>query len=82
MKPQPLVNAMNKNLGLMIGGIKGNIGRVGIGGGSSFVVNYSPTISMPSGTSKDEFSKLLKQHKDEVVAILKREFERKERLAY
>ena len=82
MKPQPLVNAMNKNLGLMIGGIKGNIGRVGIGGGSSFVVNYSPTIQMPSGASKDEFSQLLKKHKDEVVALLKREFERKERLAY
>ena len=82
MKPAPLVNAMNKNLGLMIGGIKGNIGRVGIGGGSSFVVNYSPTISMPSGTSNDEFSQLLKRHKDEVVALLKREFERKERLAY
>jgi hypothetical protein len=82
MKPQPLVNAMNKNLGLMIGGIKGNIGRVGIGGGSSFVVNYSPTIQMPSGVSKDEFSQLLKKHKDEVVALLKREFERKERLAY
>ena len=82
MKPAPLVNAMNKNLGLMIGGIRGNIGRVGIGGGASFVVNYSPTISMPSGTTKDEFSQLLKRHKDEVVALLKREFERKERLAY
>jgi len=32
MKPQPLVNAMNKNLGLIIGDIRGNIGRVGIGG--------------------------------------------------
>ena len=82
MKPQPLVNAMNKNLGLMIGGIKGNIGRVGVGGGSSFVVHYSPTISMPAGASKDEFSQLLKKHKDEVVALLKREFERRERLAY
>ena len=49
---------------------------------ASFVVNYSPTISMPSGTTKDEFSQLLKRHKDEVVALLKREFERKERLAY
>ena len=82
MKPAPLINAMNKNLGLMIGGIRGNIGRVASGVGASFVVNYSPTISMPSGTSKDEFSQLLKRHKDEVVAILKREFERKERLAY
>ena len=82
MKPAPLINAMNKNLGLMVGGIRGNIGRVASGVGASFVVHYSPTISMPSGTSKDEFSQLLKRHKDEVVAILKREFERKERLAY
>lgn len=82
MKPAPLINAMNKNLGLMVGGFKASSSRVGVGGGASFVVHYSPTISMPSGTSKDEFSKLLKQHKDEVVAILKREFERKERLAY
>lgn len=82
MKPAPLINAMNKNLGLMVGGIRGNIGRVASGVGASFVVNYSPTISMPSGTTKDEFSQLLKRHKDEVVAILKREFERKERLAY
>jgi len=37
---------------------------------------------MPNGTAKEDFSKLLKQHKDEVIAILKREFERKERLAY
>ena len=32
--------------------------------------------------SKEEFVKLLKRHKDEVVNIMKREFERKERLAY
>ena len=82
IKPMPLVNAMNKSLGIMTGGLKANIGRTATGGNSNFVINYSPTITVPNGTSKDEFSKLLKQHKDEVVAILKREFERKERLAY
>ena len=82
MKPTPLINAMNKNLGLMISGAKGNIGKVGASSGASFIIHYSPTITMPSGSSKEEFSKLLKQHKDEVVALLKREFERKERVAY
>ncbi|MBO6272387.1 phage tail tape measure protein [bacterium] len=82
MKPAPLINAMNKNLGLMVSGMKTN-GRIGIGvGGGSFVINYSPTISMPNGANKEEFVKLLKQHKDEVVSLFKRELERKERLAY
>ncbi len=64
-----------------MGSTKGNINRASFGG-ASFVVKYSPTISMPSGASKDDFSKLLKQHKDEVVDLLRREFERKVRLAY
>ena len=81
MKPTPLISAMNKNLNLLMGSTKGNINRASFGG-ASFVVNYSPTISMPSGASKEDFSKLLKQHKDEVVDLLKREFERKVRLAY
>ena len=82
MKPAPLINAMNKNLGLMVSGMKTN-GKIGVGvGGGSFVINYSPTISMPNGANKDEFVKLLKQHKDEVVSLFKRELERRERLAY
>ena len=82
MKPAPLINAMNKNLGLMVSGMKTN-GKIGIGvGNSSFVINYSPTISMPNGANKEDFVKLLKQHKDEVVSLFKRELERRERLAY
>ena len=82
MKPAPLINAMNKNLGLMMSGMKTN-GKIGVGvGNSSFVINYSPTISMPNGANKEEFVKLLKQHKDEVVSLFKRELERRERLAY
>ncbi|MBO6271341.1 phage tail tape measure protein [bacterium] len=82
MKPAPLINAMNKNLGLMVSGMKTS-GKIGVGvGSSSFVINYSPTISMPNGANKEEFVKLLKQHKDEVVSLFKRELERRERLAY
>lgn len=82
MKPAPLINAMNKNLGLMMSCMKTN-GKIGIGiGGGSFVINYSPTISMPNDANKEEFVKLLKQHKYEVVSLFKRELERKERLAY
>ena len=82
IKPTPLVSAMNKSLGLMTSSFKANVGKIGTMGGASFVINYSPTISMPNGSTKDEFSKLLKQHKDEVLSLVKREFERKERVAY
>jgi len=48
----------------------------------SFVITYNPTITISGSESKDEFLKMLKKHKDEVVNIIKREFERKERVAY
>ena len=77
----PLISAMNKSLSFVSS--RANLSAAKAGNkGSSFVINYSPTITMPNGTAKEDFSKLLKQHKDEVIAILKREFERKERLAY
>lgn len=81
IKPLPLISAMNKSLSFVSS--RANLSATKAGNkGSSFVINYSPTITMPNGTVKEDFSKLLKQHKDEVIAILKREFERKERLAY
>ena len=48
----------------------------------SIVVTYNPTITISGSESKEEFLKMLKKHKDEVVNIIKREFERKERVAY
>ena len=81
IKPFPLMAAMNKTLGFVSSGLKGNVRGVK-NANSTFTIPYSPTITMPSGASKDDFSNLLKQHKDEVVAIIKRELERKERLAY
>lgn len=82
MKPAPLIKAMNKSLGLMTTGMGANKNKLGISGGTQLVITYSPTITMPNGTTKEEFSQLLKKHKDEVVAIFRRELERKERVAY
>ena len=81
IKPFPLMAAMSKSLGFVSSGLKGNVRGVK-NANSTFTITYSPTITIPSGASKDDFSNLLKQHKDEVVAIIKRELERKERLAY
>lgn len=49
---------------------------------ASIVVTYNPTITISGSESKEEFLKMLKKHKDEVVNIIKREFERKERVVY
>ena len=83
IKPMPLKNAMTKTLSFMTNGtLNVSKGKIGISCGASFVVQYNPTITISGTESKEEFVKLLKRHKDEVVNIMKREFERKERLAY
>lgn len=83
IKPMPLKNAMTKTLSFMTNGtLIVSKGKIGTSSGASFVVQYNPTITISGTESKEEFVKLLKRHKDEVVNIMKREFERKERLAY
>ena len=83
IKPIPLKNAMTKTLSFMTNGtLNVSKGKIGTSSGASFVVQYNPTITISGTESKEEFVKLLKRHKDEVVNIMKREFERKERLAY
>lgn len=83
IKPMPLKNAMTKTLSFMTNGtLNVNKGKIGTSSGTSFIVQYNPTITISGTESKEEFVKLLKRHKDEVVNIMKREFERKERLAY
>lgn len=83
IKPMPLKNAMTKTLSFMTNGtLSVSKGKIGTSSGASFVVQYNPTITISGTESKEEFVKLLKRHKDEVVNIMKREFERKERLAY
>ena len=82
LKPLPLQNAMNKTLGVFSGGLKAHTRGVNKSASPSFVITYNPTITISGSESKDEFLKMLKKHKDEVVNIIKREFERKERVAY
>ena len=83
IKPMPLKKAMTKTLSFMTNGtLNVSKGKIGTSSGASFVVQYNPTITISGTESKEEFVKLLKRHKDEVVNIMKREFERKERLAY
>lgn len=81
LKPLPLQNAMTKTLGVLSGGLKANV-RGRSSAPASIVVTYNPTITISGSESKEEFLKMLKKHKDEVVNIIKREFERKERVAY
>ena len=82
IKPLPLMTAMNKSLGFFSGGLKANSARAGRTASPSIVITYNPTITISGSESKEEFLKMLKKHKDEVVNIIKREFERKERVAY
>jgi hypothetical protein len=54
------------------------------GGSSSTVIHYNPvvTISGASKGAKDDFLVLLKKHKEEILTIVRKENERKMRLAY
>ena len=49
---------------------------------NSTVINYNPTIHISGNESKEEFKLLLKQHKDEILRLVKKEEERKERVRY
>ena len=49
---------------------------------SSTVINYNPTIYLTGNESKEEFKQLLKEHKNEILRMVKAEEERKERVKY
>ena len=82
IKPFPLMAAMNKSLGFVSSGLKGNVARGKSGVSAPITVNYNPTVNLGGNASKDDFAKMLKQHKDEIVRIVKLETERQMRLAY
>ena len=82
IKPFPLMAAMNKSLGFVSSGLKGNVARGKSGVSAPITVNYNPTVNLGGNASKDDFAKMLKQHKDEIVRIVKLETERQLRLAY
>lgn len=81
IKPLPIVSAMNKALNFASTPFNAKVGNLKTGG-ASVIVHYSPTITISGSESKEEFAKLLRQHKDEVVSIMKREKERQERVKY
>lgn len=81
IKPMPIVSAMNKALNFVTTPFNAKVGNARTGA-ASIVVNYSPTITISGSESKEEFAKMLRKHKDEVVAIMKREKERLERVKY
>lgn len=81
IKPFPLVAAMNKSLGFLSGGFKANVGR-GKSAPASIIITYNPTVTISGSESKEEFLQLLRKHKDEILAIIRRESERRERVAY
>ncbi len=81
IKPMPVVSAMNKALNFVTTPFNAKVSNARTGA-ASIVVNYSPTITISGSESKEEFAKMLRKHKDEVVSIMKREKERLERVKY
>ena len=81
IKPMPIVSAMNKALNFASTPFNAKVGNLKTGG-SSVVVHYSPTITISGSESKEEFAKLLRKHKDEVISIVRKEQERSERVKY
>ena len=83
IKPAPLFAAMNKALSLkskpisLTGSAQGNSGSI-------VTIEYRPnvTINGASPQAKEDFSLMLKQHKDEILKLIKGEKQRQERLAY
>ena len=82
IKPKPISSAIANALNINSYGLKPNV-RGGISSGST-VINYNPTVNINGGSNqaKNEFSQMLKQHKDEILRIFKQENERQLRLAY
>ena len=83
IKPAPLMVAMNKALSFKSNPISMAGSKQGNSGGT-ISINYSPTINI-SGASqqdKEDFLQMLKQHKDEILRIVKAEKQRDMRLAY
>src|SRR5574344_509409 len=83
IKPMPIISAMNNALSFKTNGLKAQL-RGANGCNSSTVINYNPTITISGATQgvKDDFLAMLKKHKEEILNIVRKENERKLRLAY
>src|SRR5574344_669902 len=83
IKPLPIIAAMNKALSFKSLPLKAQSRGVNSGGGST-VIHYNPIITMSGAKQgvKDDFLALLKKHKEEILTMVRKENERKMRLAY
>ena len=82
IKPAPLIAAMNKSLAFFTTGSNMGVQKAQSFSRAPIIITYSPTVSISGNQNKDDFIALLKKHKEEIVSIIKKEIERKERLAY
>jgi TP901 family phage tail tape measure protein len=82
LKPAPLNTAMNKALTFKPKKISMNGASNNNGG--SIAIHYNPNISISdaSPTAKDDFAKMLHQHKGEIEKIIKNAQQKQARLAY
>jgi TP901 family phage tail tape measure protein len=83
IKPAPLVSAMNKALSFKTKPITMSNSKQGNSGGT-VSIHYNPIVTLNGSTpqDKEEFLQILKQHKDEILRMVKSEKIRQERLAY
>lgn len=83
IKPAPLFSAMNKALSFKTTPISMANSKRG-GSVASISIHYNPNVSINSADpkAKEDFAKMLKQHKDEILNILRAENQRQMRLAY
>ena len=83
LKPAPLISAMNKALSFKSNPISMGNSRQGNSGGA-VSIHYNPIVSIngASPQDKEDFLQMLKQHKDEVLRMVKAEKQRQTRLAY
>jgi len=80
IRPAPLASAMNKTMGIFTSGYKAN-GR-SISSNAPVTINYNPQVSFTGTATKEDFNKLLKTHKDEILRIFTQEQNRRLRVAY
>jgi TP901 family phage tail tape measure protein len=83
IKPAPLFFAMNKALSFKSKPISMSNLRQGNSGGT-VSIHYNPNISINGASPqvKQDFAQMLKQHKEEILKLIKSENQRQMRLAY
>ncbi|KKP40311.1 MAG: hypothetical protein UR30_C0005G0092 [Candidatus Peregrinibacteria bacterium GW2011_GWC2_33_13] len=84
IKPKPINQALNKVLSPSKQNNSAFAGIKNQNSSNSVVVHYNPIVSIngASPQEKEEFLQMLKQHKDEILRIVKAENRRNMRLAY